>query len=67
MSLIEGSDTSGAKRVFHLACSVSGTRESPPFLLVKYTGRDAKRAFKMDVLQFSRLKYALFGTGFNTQ
>ncbi|KAK1227724.1 hypothetical protein PQX77_009275 [Marasmius sp. AFHP31] len=53
--LTEERETSQAKRVLHLACTVSGTRESPPFLVIKYTGRDAYRAFKMDVLQFSRL------------
>ncbi|KAK1234521.1 hypothetical protein PQX77_002275 [Marasmius sp. AFHP31] len=57
---LEGSDTSGAKRVLHLACTVRGTRESPPFLAVKYTGRDARRAFKMDVLRFSQLKDPVF-------
>ncbi|KAK1227725.1 hypothetical protein PQX77_009276 [Marasmius sp. AFHP31] len=60
MSLIEGSDTSRAKRILHLACTASETWESPPFLLVKYTGRDARRAFKMDALQFSQLRDPLF-------
>ncbi|KAK1219192.1 hypothetical protein PQX77_018102 [Marasmius sp. AFHP31] len=67
ISPMERSDASGAKRVLHLACTVRGTRESPPFLVVKYTGRDARHAFKMDVLRFSQLKDPLFPQlrGFN--
>ncbi|KAK1230809.1 hypothetical protein PQX77_006081 [Marasmius sp. AFHP31] len=67
MSLVEGSDTSRAKRVLHLACTVSETRVSPPSLVVKYTGRDARHAFKMDVLQFSQLRDPAFPQlrGFN--
>ncbi|KAL0057397.1 hypothetical protein AAF712_015958, partial [Marasmius tenuissimus] len=67
MSWLEGSDTSRAKRVLHLACAVRGTRESPPFLIAKYTGRDAKRAFKMDIMRFSQFKDPIFPQlhGFN--
>ncbi|KAJ8080106.1 hypothetical protein PM082_016934 [Marasmius tenuissimus] len=67
MSWLEGSDTSRAKRVLHLACAVRGTRESPPFLIAKYTGRDAKRAFKMDIMRFSQFKDPVFPQlhGFN--
>ncbi|KAK1223147.1 hypothetical protein PQX77_013983 [Marasmius sp. AFHP31] len=67
--LTKGSEASErTKRVFHLAqCTVNATRESPPFLVVKYTGRDAKSAFKRDVLQFSQLQDPVFPQlrGFN--
>ncbi|KAK1227728.1 hypothetical protein PQX77_009281 [Marasmius sp. AFHP31] len=67
--LTKGSEASErTKRVFHLAqCTVNAARESPPFLVVKYTGRDAKSAFKRDVLQFSQLQDPVFPQlrGFN--
>ncbi|KAJ8080091.1 hypothetical protein PM082_016919 [Marasmius tenuissimus] len=54
--LINGSNISETKRVFYLARTMSRTRESSPFLVVKYTGRDAKKAFETDVLKFAQLK-----------
>ncbi|KAJ8080170.1 hypothetical protein PM082_016998 [Marasmius tenuissimus] len=67
--LTEESETSQAKRVLHLACTVNGTRESPPFLVVKYAERDANRMSfeEIDVLQFSRLNDPVFPQlrGFN--
>ncbi|KAK1224809.1 hypothetical protein PQX77_012274 [Marasmius sp. AFHP31] len=44
------------KRVFQSACIVIGTQETRPSLSIKYTGRDAKKVFKADLLQFSRIK-----------
>ncbi|KAK1215859.1 hypothetical protein PQX77_021511 [Marasmius sp. AFHP31] len=45
-----------AKRVCQWACIVSGTQETQPSLLIRYTGKDAKKVFNADLLSFSRMK-----------
>ncbi|KAK1219412.1 hypothetical protein PQX77_017870 [Marasmius sp. AFHP31] len=45
-----------AKRVFQSACIVVGAQETQPSLSIKYTGRDAKKVFQVDLLRFSRIR-----------
>ncbi|KAJ8079958.1 hypothetical protein PM082_016783 [Marasmius tenuissimus] len=49
-----------ARRIIHLASIINGTQESQPSLSIKYTGRDAKKLFKADILIFSQIKDPIF-------
>ncbi|KAG7088021.1 hypothetical protein E1B28_012058 [Marasmius oreades] len=49
-----------AKRVIHSACLIGDREDSPPFLSVAYTGRDAKKVFKRDLIAFSRIRHGNF-------
>ncbi|KAK1231249.1 hypothetical protein PQX77_005633 [Marasmius sp. AFHP31] len=60
VSACESDNAVTTKRVFQSACIVIGTQETRPSLSIKYTGRDAKKVFKADLLQFSRIKSSMF-------
>ncbi|KAF9257159.1 hypothetical protein L218DRAFT_936087 [Marasmius fiardii PR-910] len=53
----ESLNRSRAYRVIYLTCLVNERLQSPPFLTVAYTGRDAHKVFKQDCLAFSRIRH----------